>query len=221
MTYLRGGRSVFASREKSWFEKTGELVRTGGFPARIVERGGAAISAVGTQVSPAGFSFIVRNAIARSDLDMRIVLRERPINVRVKIEASDVIDLKNERWNRHYCKFTGIAADDWDLVVRYVKDLPEPAATERAATDDNEFRVLPVDVQQQIVETLVRMKRMLPPERGVQPLLRFRSLGIKATEDGRSINRIMVESRIPSDDGTRRFESRFGVWSTGEVELSD
>jgi hypothetical protein len=214
-----GGFDVFVPREKKWFENTSEPTRTGGFPARLLTAG-SSVAAIGTVAAKSGFAFVVRAPIAAREVAMRIVVRERPMDVRVRIERSDVVTIKTERWNRHFCSFCAIAADDWDAFVRYVKDEPEPVvAPRRESVADDDFRMLPAAVQKLIIGELVRQRRLVAPESGAQPLLRFRSEGTRRISDGRSVQTVVVESRIRVENELQRFHTRFMIWSNGVVEL--
>jgi hypothetical protein len=154
---------------------------------------------------------------------MRMVLREKPLTVRVLVERSDKVTVKNETLDRHYGRFTGIGADDWDLVVRYVKDLPEPttqAAVE--AVHDEEFRLLPRSVRDQIVRKLVEKKRLAQPEPGSEPLLRFRSEGIVKNSGGRTIRKMIVESRHVVEGIRRNYSSHIAYYpESGFVEITN
>lgn len=207
--------------EKKWFEKVAEPIRMGNFAGRITRRGRTALAVVGTAVSVKGISFMAREQLDTRELELKMILRERQLTVRVFVEKSEPVTVADQKMERHFGKFTAIAADDWDLVVRYVKGMPEPAPPQVAEpVHDEEFRLLPARVRAEITRRLVEIKRLTPPLHGAEPLLRFRSEGTSKTVDGRVKHRIVVESRSVASGERHTYTSHFTIWvGTGVVEL--
>ncbi|MDB5070058.1 MAG: hypothetical protein JWM87_1169 [Candidatus Eremiobacteraeota bacterium] len=54
--------------------------------------------------------------------------------------------------HRYFCTFTATAADDWDAVVRYVENKPEPKKADFVPKSDDEFRSLPTAIHGAIVD---------------------------------------------------------------------
>lgn len=216
---------MFGMAEKKWFEKATEQTRIGNFPARIIRQGSTPLTIVGTAISATGVTFMTRERMdARErELDLKMVLRERPLNVRVLVEKSEVVTVADQKMERHFGKFTGIAADDWDLVVRYVKGLPEPTAAQaRETARDEEFRMLPTAVRAQITQKLIEARRLASPEAGKEPLIRFHSEGTSKTIDGRVKHRVAVQSRNLVEGDRQTFTSHFTIWeASGLVELHE
>lgn len=121
--------------------------------------------------------------------------------------------------HRYFCSFVAIAADDWDAVVRYVENKPEPKKLEVAAKPDDEFRSLPVAIQNAIVEHLVRAKRLAPPTVGTVPLIRLSAGAVRDLGNGRSAQDVLIHSRVVVDQETRSFDTRFRVFSNLRIEL--
>ena len=121
--------------------------------------------------------------------------------------------------HRYFCTFTAIAADDWDAVVRYVENKPEPAKHTAANKNDDEFRSLPGTVQSAIVDQLVRAHRLNPPAPGTVPLIRMVAGGLRDVGNGRTARDVLIHSRIKIGDEMRAYDTRFRVFSAQRVEL--
>ncbi|HEY0396304.1 MAG TPA: hypothetical protein VGD01_17605 [Candidatus Elarobacter sp.] len=164
--------SFFGRREQRWFENGAAGARHGKFQAYAVSDG-RKIPVLGTAVARAGLAFVSPRALAETELQLTFTIRERTIPSRVHVEQSDAMQAPERVVHRYFCTFTAIAADDWDAVVRYVENKPEPQKIVIPKRSDDEFRSLPVAVQSAIVEELVRIKRLQPPAPGTVPLIRM------------------------------------------------
>lgn len=128
-------------------------------------------------------------------------------------------------WHRFATKFAGIAADDWDAIVRFVHDEPEPdekgADEIRSAMqkEDNAFRLLPLAVQRQIVEILVGSNKLARPGEDQAPLVKMQ-YGGRTRHNGVEVHRCSVHSRIDVDGEIRQFDTTFLIESdTGKVTV--
>ncbi|MBV8355170.1 MAG: hypothetical protein JO101_07615, partial [Candidatus Eremiobacteraeota bacterium] len=151
-----------------------------------------------------------------------IKLGERRFDIRFAPTRHDEINQGGSVWYRYAGKFSGISADDWDAIVRFVNNQPEPTnkgADEIAAAmakPDDAFRLLPHAIQEKIVDTLVQLNRMAKPPAGQAPLLRMRFVG-SARKGNVEQHHCAVHSRITIDDEIRQFDTQFTIDSTGTV----
>lgn len=81
---------------------------------------------------------------------------------------------------------------------------------------DDAYRLLPMRVQQRVLDALVRIGRLEMPVGNQQPLLRMSSLGM---DKGRQ--RVAVHSRIPGVAGEepQSFDSILLIDDTGAVKV--
>ncbi len=173
-------------------------------------------------VASEGLAFVSGIQILASELLFTFKLRERTIESRVRVERGEPMQAPERIVHRYFCVFTAIAADDWDAVVRYVENKPEPKPAEppKAVVDD-EFRALPGRVQDGIVACLVRAKRLAPPSPGDAPLIRLRAGSVRDLGGGRSVRDVLIHSRIVTrDDGLRSYDTRFRVYSDERIEAA-
>ena len=177
---------------------------------------------IGMEVSANGLVFIIREKIESKELNLIVRLREQRIPIRCKTIRTDTVQHKNDTWNRYSCEFSGIAADHWDAVVRYVTDTPEPVdrrtpENPAAAQTDDAYRLLPVAIQNKIVAALVASKKLDEPKPGQTPLIKIFYGGL-VNSGGKKAHRFNVHSRIKAKDEMIAYDTRFLVSEEGDVK---
>jgi hypothetical protein len=210
--------SFFGRREQRWFENGAAGARHGKFQGHAVSDG-RKVPVLGTTVSREGVAFVSPCRLAEAELQLTIVLRERAIPSRVHVDQSDAMQAPERVVHRYFCTFTAIAADDWDAVVRYVENKPEPQKIVVPKRSDEEFRSLPAIVQSAIVDQLVRARRLNAPAPGTVPLIRMIAGSVRDIGNGRTTQDVLIHSRMKVGDDMRAFDTRFRVFSAQRVEL--
>jgi hypothetical protein len=211
--------SLFGRREQRWFENGAAGARHGKFQAHALSDG-RKIPVLGTTVSREGVAFVSPRRLAETELQFTFMLRERTIPSHVHVDQSEAMQAPERVVHRYFCTFTAIAADDWDAVVRYVENKPEPKKTETVAKSDDEFRSLPAKIQTAIVDQLVRAERLNAPAPGTVPLIRMIAGRVHELGPGRTAQDVLIHSRVKMDDGgTRAYDTRFRVFSAQRIEL--
>lgn len=182
------------------------------------------VDGVGIEISPTGALFVLKEKPPGQEFTVLIKLGERQVTARVVVTRHDAVNQGGATWHRFATKFGGIAADDWDAIVRYVSDAADPenkAADELRAVvqkEDDAFRLLPLAVQRQIVDTLVQSNRLFSPPEGQAPLLRMTYSG-HTKRDGQEIHTCHVHSRVTIDGEIRQYDTTFLVDSSGKVQV--
>jgi hypothetical protein len=176
---------------------------------------------VGMEISLNGCLWATKTPPNTPDFDCIMDIGGRKIRLRLKTARSGTILRENQQWTLLGCSFSGIAADDYDALVRFCKDMSEPenrAAKELAALDRNDdaYRMLPMRVQQRVLDALIRLGRLDMPQPNQQPLLRMSSLG---TDKGKQ--RLAVHSRIAGGHGeeAQTFDSVIIIDESGAVKV--
>ncbi|MDQ2992336.1 MAG: hypothetical protein M3R30_05895, partial [Candidatus Eremiobacteraeota bacterium] len=145
------------------------------------------------------------------------------IPIRVKAVRNDNVEHQGKRWNRYMVSFQGVSADDWDAIVRYVNDVPEPQDrrkmqhAEMAEQTDDAYRLLPMAIQNKIINTLVRSGKLEEPKPGQTPLLKLFYGGLVKQAGKAPAHRFNVHSRIVKDGEVFAYDSRFLVDDAGGV----
>ncbi len=173
-----------------------------------------------TEMSLTGLMFATKVPPTEKQFDVILDIGTRKVRLRLQVVRSGQIPSGGETWSVFGCSFTGVAADDYDAIARVLNGQPElsnKAAQELAGMDktDDAYRLLPMKVQQRVLDTLVRSGRLNMPQPNQQPLLRMQSLG---TQGGK--HRVAVHSRIPGGaDGPQAFDSVLIIDEAGLVKL--
>ncbi|GAC1656593.1 MAG: hypothetical protein NVS9B12_08330 [Vulcanimicrobiaceae bacterium] len=180
---------------------------------------------IGLELSANGLVFILPEEISAPEYTLICRIRERRIPVRVRTIRSDRVDHKGSMWNRYMVEFAGIAADDWDLIIRYVNDVPENRQRrkmgnqEMAEGTDDAYRLLPVKIQNKIIELLAAQKKLVVPKPGTAPLLKLFYAGVSKKPDGAVLHRFNVHSRIKTESDVMAYDTRFLVDESGDVQI--
>ncbi len=203
--------------EPTWFEHKMDG-RDGTFDA-VALCEGKRIAVLGTTLAREGIAFVSTVEVHGREIPLTFTIRRRSIPSRVKIVKAERMQAPKRVVHRYFCSFTAIAADDWDAVVRYVENAPEPRAVPLPALADDECRSLTTKVQERIVDHLVRLKRLAKPAPGVAPLIRLQAGTIHEHEDGRTARYVRIHSRLLDGDRFRSFDTRFRVFSDETVDL--
>ncbi|MDB5071846.1 MAG: hypothetical protein JWM87_2957 [Candidatus Eremiobacteraeota bacterium] len=211
--------SLFGRREQRWFENGAAGARHGKFQAHALSDG-RKIPVLGTTVSREGVAFVSPRRLVETELQFTFILRERAIPSHVHVDQSEAMQAPERVVHRYFCTFTAIAADDWDAVVRYVENKPEPKKADFAPKTDDEFRSLPATIQNAVVDQLVRAGRLNAPAPGTVPLIRMIAGRVHELGQGRTAQDVLIHSRVKMDDGgTRAYDTRFRVFSSQRIEL--
>jgi len=209
--------TLFGRRER-WFDAGAGGARHGKFQAHALTDG-RKVAVLGTTVWREGVSFVAPRALAETEFQFVFTLRDRTIPSRLHVEETEAMQAPERIVHRYFCSFTAIAADDWDAVVRYVENKPEPKAVTPVHKADDEFRSLPAAVQSAIVDQLVRAGRLTAPAPGTVPLIRMVAAPVRDLGNGRTSQDVLIHSRVKVKDDMRAFDTRFRVLSAQNVEL--
>ena len=184
-------------------------------------RDGALVPALGLEISEKGVLFATRQAPEAPNLDLAIDLAGHRVRARIAVARRGPIERDGVEWSLIAGTFQGIAADDWDAIVRFCKNLDDPAnkAAEElsalASVDDDAYRLLPLKVQKAVVATLIGAGRLAPDSDAKNPLLRMTYGGKTKT----GVHRLTVHSRRNHDGDVLLFDSVLSVDDAGAVTL--
>ena len=196
------------------------------FPAWWIVDEKTAKPAMGQEVSASGVQLVFKDEPPTGDFNLILQVKERRVKARVTIAWTDKAEEGGNALYRLGCKFSGISADDWDFLVRYVNDAPEP--TEKLAQEleelknhpDDAYRLIPQAIQSRIVDMLVARNRLAPPLANQTPLIKMYYGGCQTRADGTKTYRLNVHSRIKSEDEMLAFDTRFTIEESGDVKIT-
>ncbi|HVA28913.1 MAG TPA: hypothetical protein VNF68_12090 [Candidatus Baltobacteraceae bacterium] len=179
---------------------------------------------IGLELSPNGIMFIVPDPISAREFNLTVRVREANIPLRVRHVRNDQIQHQGKTWNRYMGEFTGVAADHWDAIVRYVNDEPEVDRRKMQNQEPNDrvddaYRLLPMALQQKIIDMLVSQNKLEPPKAGQTPLLKLFYGGLVKRAGGKPGHRFNVHSRVKKNDEMVAYDTRFIIGEDGEIVL--
>jgi hypothetical protein len=182
---------------------------------------GTLVPGFGLEISEKGVLFATKESPPGAHVDVALDLGGRRVRARLKVVRKGAMTRDGVEWAVIACVFEGIAADDWDAIVRFCKNLDDPgnkAAQELSAlggSDDDAYRLLPLKVQQRVVAILVQAGRLAPGSDAKNPLLRMSYDGSTRTGE----HRLAVHSRRSVDGELHQFDSVLIVDDAGNVTL--
>jgi len=214
----------FAGRSEG-DKRTHERIKKG-YKAAFTMDGTTWEPAIGVDLSDEGMCIMVQREIEEDKpFSVRATLDTRVVNMAcVKVWNSRMSH--NGRPVQCYgLKFVNIAADDWDLVVKFIsgeqtEEKKEPEAAQpskQAATasapapakDDDVGKHLPKELKERFYLELVRRHRLAAPEEGQDPQVRYEYGGVSEWR-GKNMHRVTIHSTfVGFDKRKQRFSTRF------------
>jgi len=181
-------------------------------------RGEETVSGVGTEISLNGLLFATKSAPKTPSFNIVMTVAGRRMKARLSTVRTETATREGTVWTMLACTFEGIAADDYDAIVRFIRDEPDPDAGQKDTHPtygaDDAYRMLPMPVQEQIVRVLIDVKRLAPNTDPRNPLLRMK---YQNSKNGK--HRFAVHSRISVSDEIYSYDSIFVVDDHGIVVL--
>lgn len=174
------------------------------------------VSAFGVDISASGLGIVVPAEMADGEAEFRTTLDDRPFVLRAKRIWSQPGTFRGQVVHRCGLKITGIAADDWDALVRYCKGEPviqsnkaqNELRTVRLQPDDV-ARLIPLRLQNRLLAMLVERKRLAPLDQKI-PLVQYSYAG-RIEREGAQLHRLLIHSRIFDEAllESRTFDTQF------------
>ena len=179
---------------------------------------------IGMELSPNGLMFIIPDPIYGEEFNLIVRLREQNIPLRVRNVRNDQIQHQGKMWHRYMGEFQGVAADHWDAIVRYVNDEPDVDRRKMQNQEPNDkvddaYRLLPLAMQQKIVDMLVAQNKLEAPKPGQTPLLKLFYGGLVKRPGGKPGHRFNVHSRVQKTDEMVAYDTRFVIGEDGAITL--
>lgn len=181
------------------------------------------VSAYGVDISASGLGLVVPVEIRKEELQFRALLDEKHVVLRAKKVWDQPGTFRGQIVHRYGLRITGIAADDWDTLVRYCGGRDERGGDERLVRlqPDDVARLIPYTLQHRMLGMLVERKRLGPLD-GKTPLVQYAYAGTIERE-GSALHRVSIHSRIfdQASMETRSFDTRFTFSDDGAVLTPD
>jgi len=189
------------------------------------------IAVIGLDVSASGAGILSRDEISKEEFILRLKLDERVIPTRVKIARRLPGTLQGAKAFRYGVEFVSISADDWDAVVRWSKGGAAAETGNKVKSDlemvrmsaDDADRLMPVALQNRLLNGLARRGRLAQLTPNQQPLVQY-FYGGTVKRNGMLMHRLAIVSRIAdvNDGPPAEFRTLFYFDENGEhIEMGD
>ncbi|MFN2450325.1 MAG: PilZ domain-containing protein [Candidatus Baltobacteraceae bacterium] len=200
--------------------------RTGGARAWVAsEKAWTALGVI--DVSASGMGVISPRKFEKDELNFRLVVEEKPLLVRAKQMWCTPGTLQGKPVWRYGVHYTGIAADDWDALVRFCSGGTVDEANKgqqdlsliRMQADDVS-RLIPLRLQCRLLEMLVQIKRLAPVDEKT-PLVQYFYGGL-LQRGGKPRHRLSIHSRIVEELNaeTKAYDTQFYFDDAGnDIEM--
>jgi len=171
---------------------------------------------IGLDISAGGVGFLAQEQIPPKEFEMLIQVGDRVMRVRAKVCREEPATYQGKRVFRYGMAFSAIAADDWDLLVRYTTDKPLDSPNKAVEelekvrmTPDDTARLLPSALQNRLLAMLVQRGRLEPLDPKKTPLVQYFYSGI-VRHEGKPMHRLSIQSKIIGMDGQPQlYETQF------------
>lgn len=159
------------------------------------------LPAAGIDISASGLGVLVPAELAKEENDFRVVLQETAIIVRAKKVWTQPGTFQGKPAWRYGLRITGVAADDWDAIVRYCTG--EKISQENVAQKELELvrmqpddvaRLIPQKLQRLLLQMLVERRRLAPLDER-PPLVQY-SYGGAVRRGDSMLHRMQIHSRV-------------------------
>lgn len=175
--------------------------RSGGFRAWVATATGWT-ALVPVDISASGIGLVAPSKFDKDEVNFRIQVEERAIVVRAKQVWCLPGTLQGKPVWRYGVQYTGIAADDWDALVRFCSNesvsvenkLQKELELVRMQADDVE-RLIPQRLQERLLAMLVEARRLAPLEKDKTPLVQY-FYGGTVKRNGKKMHRLSIHSRV-------------------------
>lgn len=173
--------------------------------------------AIGVDLSDEGMCILTQQEVGDKPFSVRATLDARIVNMRCVPVWNNKVNHNGKPVMCYGLKFVGIAADDWDAVVKFISgdklaEKEENKAQEELATArmqaDDVARMLPKAFQQRLFLELIKRNRLSAFDENSNPLVQFEYGGV-APWRGKNMHRLTIHSKVIDGKKEERFSTRF------------
>jgi hypothetical protein len=201
--------------------------RSGGFRAWFATATGWT-ALVPVDISASGMGLVSPAKFEKDEVNFRVQIDERAIMLRAKQVWCIPGTLQGKSVWRYGVQYTGIAADDWDALVRFCNN--EAVNVENKAQKELELvrmqaddvaRLIPQKLQQRLLGMLVQSRRLAPLEKDKTPLVQY-FYGGTVKRNGKTMHRLSIHSRMNDEAAGEAvsFDTRFIFDDSGtDIEM--
>ena len=168
------------------------------------------VPGIGIEISGGGLMFLLEHRIAQTKCSIAFSLSDRRTRANLEIIKIVGCAFKEQAWQQHSAKFVGLMEKDFNFIITYTdkhnptpiqSSLPRLAAKRKSSISHDSYDLLPLRIQEQIVQKLVDMQRLQPPPEPRLAHLAAHYSGVSQAEDGNVFHRFLIRTKMNSQAG--------------------
>jgi hypothetical protein len=177
--------------------------------------GSAPIAGVGADVSGGGLQFLFEKHFTERHAAIAFETGGRQMRADILVIEAAQTMFRGQPWYHYRAKFVGMLRGDFNFLVEFIDARAEAVAPSRlpavapvkrggatiSATPLESYDKLPDQTKKQILQTLVRIKRLAPGEPARGTLIATHYGGAQSTDTG-LFHRFWVRTRVESPAGS-------------------
>ena len=185
---------------------------------------GKAGKGLGMEIAPDELTFLIEAKPPGKEFNVAVMIRKTHMPMRIRVLRDKQVQHEGKPWHQIQGHIIAIAADHWDMLMRFVSDEPEPTnlgaeqLKEIQSKADDEYRLLPLAVQKRLLDLLVLLRRLDPVPEGQMPMVRLTILGEAKSAKGVVLKRVNIHSRAHAGDVVMAYDTQFTIDDQGKVQ---
>jgi hypothetical protein len=128
----------------------------------------SAVAGIGVEISGGGMQFLLQESIPERACSIVFEIKARRMKANVVIILATKVMYKERPWQHNRAKFLGLLSTDFDFIMAIKPDRPVPTGGGLLKGKDSvgsleAYEMLPAKIKEDIVKSLVGMRRLAPP----------------------------------------------------------
>jgi hypothetical protein len=177
-------------------------------------RGSEPVPGLGIEISGGGLQFLLHQKIG-SQCSLAFEISGRRMRACVDVLHASEIVFEEQPWHHYRAKFVGLMEADYIII----SGLAQRPMTDLSIASHQSYDMLPVPIQEQIIDKLVGMKRLAPQPKSGRAHLAAHYTGVEHANDGKLFHRFFIRSHMQSPTGAFVFNTEALISDDGAVKV--
>jgi len=186
----------------------------------------AVIAGIGVEISGGGIQFLLPEPIPQRACTIALRINDRNVRANIMIVLAAAVVYKDQPMHHHRAKFLGLRDSDFDFIIALTSAVPVATGAGALRTKNSigsleSYDMLPLKIKEEIVRTLVSMKRLAKPRETHLALMVAHYAGLQAADEGSvPFHRFSIRTKMdPGGRGMMVFDTHFLISEDGTKVL--
>jgi hypothetical protein len=180
----------------------------------------AAVAGIGLEISGGGIQFLLQEPITQRACTIAVQIKDRRMLANIVIILAAEVVYEEQTWLHHRAKFLGLRDTDFDYIMALTSErIPAGAAAMKGQASGGaveSYEMLPISIKEDIVRTLVSMKRLARPRETQLASLVAHYGGLQPADKGTAaFHRFSIRTKMNSARGELVFDTHFLISEDG------